>query len=329
MPFDVFEEGKFLSNNHNNSVVAKFFSHGKLLLTGEYVVLDQALSLAIPTTLGQHMHVKEREESDTRIIFWKSISVDGNCWFEGKFTIQKDPLSGLNMVHYDSDSQDQSDIGDMLVQILNKAIELNPDFLSKKSYHIETELDFDRSWGLGSSSTLICNIAKWAEVDAFELSKVSFGGSGYDIAVGMMGGDVLYRSPSMWEGYVFNPTFKEQLFFVHLNKKKDSREGIRAYRSKNVSENMINSISMITDRITTCKDFDEFQELIEKHEHIIAKMIQIEPIKQLSFSDYPYAIKSLGAWGGDFILACGDSGTPEYFKSKGYNKVITYKDLIM
>lgn len=290
-------------------------------------MLDQALSLAIPSILGQHMHVEELDESDRRVLSWRSIAVDGNCWYEGKFTIQKDPLSGLNTLTFDSNSQNH-DIGNMLLQILNKAIELNPVFLSDKSYHIETQLDFDKTWGLGSSSTLICNIAKWAEVDAFELSKVSFGGSGYDIAVGMLGGDVLYRSPSMWEGYVFNPPFKEQLFFVHLNKKQNSREGINTYREKEVSKKIVDSISSITENIISCKDFNEFQKLLEEHERIIANVIEKNPVKLNLFSDYPYAIKSLGAWGGDFILACGDSKSPEYFNNKGYKTVIKYKDLI-
>ena len=35
-----------------------FRSHGKLLLTGEYVVLDGALSLAIPTVFGQDLKVE-------------------------------------------------------------------------------------------------------------------------------------------------------------------------------------------------------------------------------------------------------------------------------
>ncbi len=290
-------------------------------------MLDQALSLAIPSILGQHMHVEELDESDRRVLSWRSIAVDGNCWYEGKFTIQKDPLSGLNTLTFDSNSQNH-DIGNMLLQILNKAIELNPVFLSDKSYHIETQLDFDKTWGLGSSSTLICNIAKWAEVDAFELSKVSFGGSGYDIAVGMLGGDVLYRSPSMWEGYVFNPPFKEQLFFAHLNKKQNSREGINTYREKEVSKKIVDSISSITENIISCKDFNEFQKLLEEHERIIANVIEKNPVKLNLFSDYPYAIKSLGAWGGDFILVTGNKQNMEYFAKKGYNEIIPYKDLV-
>ena len=304
-----------------------YFSHGKLLLTGEYVVLDQALSLAIPTKKGQHMYVEQLEE-ESRTLSWKSFGVDGKCWFEQKFKIQKDPKSGINFILSDSTHQNQNNVAAMLIQILNKAIVLNQEFLSDSSFQVETKLDFDRSWGLGSSSTLICNIAKWAQVDAFELSKVSFGGSGYDIAVGMMGGDILYRSSMMWEGYVFNPPFKEQLFFVHLNKKQDSREGISTYREKEVSKKTVDAISTITEQMISCTNFNEFQKLLEEHERIIAETIEKEPVKQHLFNDYPYALKSLGAWGGDFILACGDSQTPEYFKNKGYPTVINYLDLI-
>jgi len=38
-------------------------SNGKLLLTGEYVVLDGALSLALPTTLGQRLTVEKNKTS--------------------------------------------------------------------------------------------------------------------------------------------------------------------------------------------------------------------------------------------------------------------------
>jgi mevalonate kinase len=175
---------------------------------------------------------------------------------------------------------------------------------------------------------LICNIAKWAEVDAFELLDASFGGSGYDIAVGMMGGDLLYRSPEMWEGYVYNPPFKEQLYFVHLNEKQNSREGIAAYKQKARSAKLIERISNITEELIACQDLDHFQELITEHESLIASQIEMPTVKEKHFADYPFAIKSLGAWGGDFILACGDEKTPKYFKDNGYDTVLSYGELI-
>jgi len=38
-------------------------------------------------------------------------------------------------------------------------------------------------------------------------------------------------------------------------------------------------------------------------------------------------VKSLGALGGDFILAVGDKNTPKYFKEKDFETVITYSQL--
>jgi hypothetical protein len=54
-------------------------------------------------------------------------------------------------------------------------------------------LEFDRHSGLGSSSTVINNIAKYAGVDAFALNKIIFSGSGYDIACANAKKPVLFR----------------------------------------------------------------------------------------------------------------------------------------
>ena len=292
------------------------------------MVLDDALSLALPTTLGQHLSVKEYKNSTSESLLWKSYTSDGDCWFEGIFQKSKNYSTSVSLVYPRSGNMGSQDIANKLIQILNKACMLNPNFLSGGAYEVETKLDFDRNWGLGSSSTLICNIAKWAEVDAFELSQASFGGSGYDIAVGMLGGDILYRNSQLWEGFVFNPSFQSQLYFVHLNQKQDSRSGIHMYREKEVSKQTVTSISTITEKMILCTDFKEFQKLVVEHERIIASVIEKEPIKQVLFSDYPYAIKSLGAWGGDFILVCGDEQTPGYFDQRGYKTVLSYQELI-
>jgi len=36
-----------------------FYGNGKLLLSAEYFVLDGAVALALPTKLGQSLHVQE------------------------------------------------------------------------------------------------------------------------------------------------------------------------------------------------------------------------------------------------------------------------------
>ena len=306
-----------------------FFSHGKLLITGEYVVLDGALSLAIPTKYGQRMEVEFRESDSDNTLTWYSIDSDGETWYREEFLIKE---SGTELPRsvglHPTELCNINTVSDALVNILNKACEGNPWFLEGGSYTVRTYLDFPNNWGLGSSSTLICNIAKWAQVDAFELSEASFGGSGYDIAVGMMGGDILYRSSEMWEGYVYQPAFRNQLYFVHLNQKQNSREGIATYRSKPKDNKAIARISELTEELIQCYDFAVFQGLISEHETIIASIIDMPTVKEKHFPDYPFAIKSLGAWGGDFILACGDESTPQYFKDKGFKTVLSYNDLI-
>ena len=53
----------------------EFYSNGKLLVTGEYVVLDGALALAIPTKFGQTMKVAP---TTGNVIHWKSYDADGS-----------------------------------------------------------------------------------------------------------------------------------------------------------------------------------------------------------------------------------------------------------
>ena len=308
-----------------------FFSHGKLLITGEYVVLDGALSLAIPTKYGQRMEVEFSESDTNNTLTWYSIDSDGETWYREEFLIEEsESQSGLGrrIKLNPTELCNINAVSDSLVKILNKACKENSWFLEGGSYTVRTYLDFPNNWGLGSSSTLICNIAKWAEVDAFELSEASFGGSGYDIAVGMLGGDILYRSPEMWEGYVYNPAFRNQLYFVHLNQKQNSREGIAAYRSKPLHKAIIEQVSAITENLINCNDFDAFQKLITEHEAAIASIVEMPTVKDRLFSDYSFAIKSLGAWGGDFILACGDENTPKYFREKGFETVVSYAELV-
>ena len=51
-----------------------FFGHGKILLSGEYLVLDGALSLALPTKVGQSLSV-QYTPSFSPTLTWKSFDV--------------------------------------------------------------------------------------------------------------------------------------------------------------------------------------------------------------------------------------------------------------
>ncbi len=299
-----------------------FYSRGKLLLTGEYVVLDGALALALPTKFGQSLKV---QPIDSQSIFWKSIDEAGNIWFENEFNLGKELLQ---------QAQHDNKISNNLIQIIGVAKQLNPEFLiSDKGFEVTTKLEFPRSWGLGSSSTLINNIADWANVDAYKLLAMTFGGSGYDIACAQNNSAITYQlngETRQINQVDFNPEFSDHLFFIHLNKKQDSRKGISMYNSrKEQIKSEIKAINHITSNITNCSALSEFEALITEHEKIISEIIKIKPVKETIFKDYKRAIKSLGAWGGDFILATGNLEDMNYFKQKGYPTIVSFENMIL
>ena len=69
--------------------------------------------------------------------------------------------------------------------------------------------------------------------------------------------------------------------------------------------------------------------MIFEHEQIISSIIKLKPIKQELFSDYFGEIKSLGAWGGDFVLATGNEKSNSYFENKGFETILPYQKMIL
>ena len=52
-------------------------------------------------------------------------------------------------------------------------------------------------------------------------------------------------------------------------------------------------------------------------------------IQKSTFGDYNKGIiKSLGSWGGDFILVTGEKEDLGYFRDKGYNTIYDLEDLV-
>lgn len=297
----------------------RFYSHGKLLLTGEYVVLDGALSLAVPTKRGQILEVTPLETSQ---ITWQSFLENDTLWIDETFKL---PLEKT------LDSEDTVLI--RLHHILREVQRLNPNIF-KKGVSFKSRLEFDKSWGLGSSSTLITNIAQWAVISPYELLENTFGGSGYDIACAAAQGPISYQiinSLPQNKKVVFNPNFTEELFFVYLNRKQNSRESIQHYRkaTTNNVETAIQKISKLTEAIISCDSITVFEDLMEQHESIIASIIKTPTIKEQLFKDYPRCIKSLGGWGGDFILATGGAQERTYFQNKGFNTIIPYREMVL
>ena len=300
-----------------------FYSNGKLLITGEYVVLDGAKAFALPTKFGQNLII---EETTDEHIYWTSYDSDGSIWFEDTILFS----SIINKERFD----DVASIKNTLIGILHEAYLMNGDFISKgKGYKIKTELTFPKFWGLGTSSTLINNIGQWLKVDAFELLKRSFGGSGYDIACAQNNTGILYQlvddKPSV-DVVHFNPIFTDKIYFIYLNKKQNSREAIAAYHRNNANvQKAIPMIDAITKKVVEANQPIEFAQALEQHEIIMSNVLELTTIKEMLFQDFDGVIKSLGAWGGDFVMSVSKENPTDYFKEKGFEVVITYNDMIL
>ncbi|WP_185856196.1 GYDIA family GHMP kinase [Blattabacterium cuenoti] len=303
-----------------------FHTHGKLLLTGEYFILYGSYGLAVPTIRGQSLTTYYGKiKNKGSVLRWKSLNEKNQPWFKCIFL-----LPSLDIC-YNTEKKTALKLRNLLLE----SRKLQKKFL-KDSFeiYVKTKLEFPINWGLGSSSTLINNIARWAKVNPYGLLEKNFlMGSGYDIACGSNKTPILYRIKNKKPHIIpinFNPPFKEKLFFLHLNKKQNTFEGIRFFLSKkkNISREKINSISFITQKITFCKTLKEFEELLIQHEIIIAKILDLPTVKEIYFTDYLGVVKSLGAWGGDFVLISYRNGMKKYFSNKGYHTILSFDEMI-
>lgn len=298
------------------------YSNGKLLITGEYLVLDGAKSLALPTKFGQYLKVSS---GDLGQIHWTSFDFDNSIWFEE--TISFDEIINFKV----SDNLTQRET---LIKILHEAHLLNADFLkSSLGYSISTVLTFPKFWGLGTSSTLINNIAQWLQIDAFTLLKNSFGGSGYDIACAQNNTPILYQLENglpIVENVNFNPEFTDSIYFVYLNKKQSSKTAIENYyKNKKNLDDKFPKLNEITSAVLNSNSLEEFCDLLDKHEKVMSEILELPTMKKNSFPDFDGSIKSLGAWGGDFVMAVSKDNPTAYFENKGYKTIVTYKDMIL
>jgi mevalonate kinase len=304
-------------------VKTTFYSNGKLLLTGEYLVLDGAKALALPTKYGQNLTVRP---GTNREIIWKSFDSDGSVWFEDRISFDE--------IIAEKDPHAPATIKSTLVEILHEAYKLNPELIKSGGYMIETHLTFPKFWGLGTSSTLINNIAQWQNVDAFALLRNSFGGSGYDIACAQNDTPIIYRLENnipIVDKASFHPTFVANLYFVYLNRKQSSKAAIASYYANREVDfsRRIASIDSITQTLIDTNDIKVFTRLIERHESIMSEILEMETVRETFFRDFEGTVKSLGGWGGDFILAVSASDPRPYFAERGFNTVIPYRDMIL
>lgn len=300
--------------------MGEIYSPGKLMLTSEYFAVDGALVLAVPTKLGQEFFFEEKSDGKS-LIFWEAYH-QNKLWLKAVIDYENWQILETNI----------TSSAEFILKTLKNVRNLSEiKFKGTDSYDLKTNLQFPADYGLGSSSTLMNNLAEWSEIDPFYLNSISLGGSGYDIAVANAKSAVLFQNkPKIhFEKVDFNPKFKNELIFIHLNQKQDSREGINLYKSKIKSQNLVDEFSNLTKNILLCDELDNFSKLMVIHEQRISDFIKIPTVKSLFFADCAKFVKSLGAWGGDFVMSAKFEGYEDYFWGKGFTTVFEWNDLVV
>lgn len=300
-------------------------ANGKILLTGEYLVLLGAEALAVPLVLGQELMVQANGVEDK--LTWEASDSNG-VWFRGVFY-----LPDISLI----ESSDEL-VGKRLRDLLLAARSLNNKFLAERGgLKISTRLDFNKNWGFGSSSTLISLIARLAGVDSMPLHHLISKGSGYDVACAEATGPLTYKllkGESVSTPVDFNPPFHEGMSLVYLGAKQHSDIEVEKFtnRSNIDFQADIRQITEISRQITLEQSQETFIELLQEHETIIGKVLDKKPVKDSLFPDFKGIVKSLGAWGGDFVLGVttsGDDYLENYFRRKSFVTILPYKDVVL
>ncbi|MDV3565423.1 30S ribosomal protein S6 [Elizabethkingia anophelis] len=282
--------------------------------------MDGAKALAIPTKPGQDLSA-EKIDDHRSLIHWETYR-EGKLWLKTCIDYKNLFVTETNIANASA----------FILKIFSTLKDMRSESLEADySYILRSNVQFPENFGLGSSSTLMNNIANWGNVDAFALNDIALGGSGYDIAVAKAGAPIIYirnRGNKTVETVNYSPSFKDQLLFVHLNKKQDSREGITMYKQMEKSQDLIHYFSKLTDEILISENLENFSLIMEDHEKTMSNFLKISTVKEKYFKNAPSFFKSLGAWGGDFILTTKFCDYENYFLHNGFPNFFSYDELI-
>ncbi len=304
-------------------MILQYTANGKLLLTAEYLVLRGARALVLPVRFGQQMQVSEVRDYGDQYISWKAM-VQGADWFSAGFD------TSLRL----SATTDEQ-VGRRLQRLLETVREMNPGFFTPDTgYRIETHLEFDRTWGLGSSSTLISLLAQWAGVDPLDLHFRVSQGSGFDVAAATRKTPFIYQrqgAKAILTDVAIAEAITRQMYFVHLGKKQSSDTEVAGFIKGNaIPEKTIDRVSELTDAFLKSESPDEIAPVIDEHEKRLSEALGKATLKEERFPDFPYPVKSLGAWGGDFALMIYPGRTDDlrrYLETKGLFTCLHFGDL--
>ncbi|MFO7614018.1 MAG: hypothetical protein R6W71_05190, partial [Bacteroidales bacterium] len=182
----------------------------------------------------------------------------------------------------------------------------------------------------------VSNLAAWLEIDPWTLYRKVFHGSGYDLFCARAEGAILYSLEDdrpVVAPVNFKPSFTGQLYFVYLGRKQDSQESVRQFTIRVHSDDqLIRKISELTEAFTIAATLDEFEAVMRVHEVALSQVLGLPRVKTQFFADFDGEVKSLGAWGGDFVMvatAMPEKDVRDYFVSRGMPVIFRYEQLVL
>ncbi len=296
------------------------------MLCGEYAVTIGVEALAVPSVLGQWMYVWEFDSpvGGDRLI-WEAKEKDGSTWLNDSFALP------LEM------DQDQSEVREerkLLLNLLSMADATI--WKSGRSYRIETQLEFDRSSGLGSSSTLISNFSRFAGLDSQKVQQALLGGSGYDVAVADLGkGLVFWKSQDMahWGPWELSALLTQNWKVVFLGEKQNSRDALNnvKLRLQEVQQDdfLFHQLQQVCAAVKMANQVPMLEAGLEMWQAILSMSLGLKtPYQHFGFQPVKGGLcKWLGAWGGDMLLVNGvfeEAHRPalEKYKMVDWNQIV-------
>lgn len=300
----------------------EYRAHGKFLLTAEYMVLKGARALALPLKYGQRM-TTAAISSDA--CHWYSAE-NGKAWFEAVLD------SSLCIT-----STNNRAVADRLEQILESVLAQRPEALSLfRGKELRFDTDFNREWGLGTSSTLLALLASYTGTDPYRLLADTFGGSGYDLACATASGPVFFtrtgNGPQV-ETAPFDPPFKDAIYFVYLGNKQNSAAEVKKFfRDARIDPADTARISHISEAFCQTDSPGKLAALMTEHEQIMSRVLHTEPVQEKYFADFEGSVKSMGAWGGDFVMVVSENEEEyvrKYFFDRGFVTILGYSNVLL
>ena len=292
----------------------EFYAHGKLLLTGEYAITQGANGFAVPTTLGQKLTVKFLDSPN---IHWQAYTATGDCWLDVLLSSQLEILK-----------TDQPKEAQHLVKQL-QIVAAHSDKLTG-GLHFKTHLEFDRSWGLGSSSTFTSLLAQFANLDVLDLFHGAHGGSGYDLACASATGPILYhieKGLAEVTPVKCAPDFADDLAFVFSGKKQLTSESLALVEKQPFNQQQIQKINELTAAFVGASTLERLESVMREHEEFIGGHLGMLPVSEHLFKGYDGAVKSLGGWGGDFVLVTRYSKNQQWLNENGFKHTLPLRTL--